>query len=79
MIVTGGIAPNASGCVSDHSAKLTTETEVETHRAITRAVHEEGAKICLQILHTGRYAFHKETGGALRDTGTHQHFQAPTS
>ncbi len=60
LMVTGGIAPNESGCVADNSAKLTDEAEMTGHRLITRAVHEEGAKICLQILHTGRYAFHKK-------------------
>jgi len=60
LMVTGGIAPNASGCVADHGAKLTNEEEMAGHRLITRAVHDEGAKICLQILHTGRYGFHKK-------------------
>jgi 2,4-dienoyl-CoA reductase (NADPH2) len=59
MIVTGGIAPNASGCIVDNSARLTSEAEVAGHRFITSAVHQEGAKICMQILHAGRYAFHK--------------------
>lgn len=60
LMVTGGIAPNESGCVAEHGAKLTNEEEMAKHRIITRAVHDEGAKICLQILHTGRYAFHKK-------------------
>lgn len=60
LMVTGGIAPNEAGCIADHGAKMTTEEEAHQHRVITRAVHEEGAKICLQILHTGRYAFHKK-------------------
>jgi 2,4-dienoyl-CoA reductase (NADPH2) len=59
LMVTGGIAPNDSGRVAEHSAKLTNEVEMAGHRIITQAVHEEGAKICMQILHTGRYAFHK--------------------
>jgi 2,4-dienoyl-CoA reductase (NADPH2) len=60
LMVTGGIAPNESGCVADHGAKLTNEAEMAGHRIITRAVHAEGSKICLQILHTGRYGFHKK-------------------
>jgi 2,4-dienoyl-CoA reductase (NADPH2) len=60
LIVTGGIAPNSSGCVSDQSAQLTDEGQIVGHRIITQAVHEEGARICLQILHAGRYAFHKQ-------------------
>ncbi|MEJ2038030.1 MAG: NADPH-dependent 2,4-dienoyl-CoA reductase [Desulfosarcinaceae bacterium] len=60
LIVTGGIAPNEAGCVADHSAKLTDEAEADAHKVVTRAVHAADGKICLQILHTGRYAFHKK-------------------
>jgi 2,4-dienoyl-CoA reductase (NADPH2) len=60
LIVTGGIAPNASGCVAENSARLTDEAALAGHRLVTSAVHQEGAKICLQILHAGRYAFHKQ-------------------
>ncbi len=58
LIITGGIAPNESGRVADNAAKLTTETEMRAHRIITRAVHAAGGRIAMQILHTGRYAFH---------------------
>ncbi len=57
LIVTGGIAPNVEGGVADGSGKLTNSEEAETHKVITEAVHREGGKICLQILHTGRYAY----------------------
>ena len=60
LIVTGGIAPNTSGCVAEGSARLTDEAGIAGHRAVTNAVHQEGAKICLQILHAGRYAFQKQ-------------------
>lgn len=60
LIITGGIAPNLEGCVSAHAAKLDTEEEVESHRKITRAVHDEGGTICMQILHTGRYGYHNK-------------------
>ncbi len=60
LIVTGGIAPNESGCVTKNSARLTDETQIAEHRIITKAVHQEGAKICMQVLHAGRYAFHKQ-------------------
>ncbi len=60
LMVTGGIAPNEAGRLNAHSAKLTDEAEMAGHRVITRAVHDEGAKICMQILHAGRYALHKE-------------------
>lgn len=58
LIVTGGIAPNLEGSVGMGAAKLTTEEEAEKHKLITEAVHKEGGKICMQILHSGRYAYH---------------------
>jgi 2,4-dienoyl-CoA reductase (NADPH2) len=58
LIVTGGIAPNRAGWVSPFSGKLTSASEVRHHRQIAEAVHGEGGKICMQILHTGRYAYH---------------------
>lgn len=59
LIVTGGVAPNAVGCGADGFAKLTTDEEADKHKIITEAVHREGGKIAMQILHTGRYAFHE--------------------
>lgn len=58
LIVTGGIAPNRAGWVGPFSAKLSTKKEANKHKVITEAVHAEGGKICMQILHTGRYAYH---------------------
>ncbi len=58
LIVTGGISPNPEGCVAAMAAKLNTEEEVAHHKLITSAVHAEGGKICMQILHTGRYGYH---------------------
>jgi len=58
LIVTGGIAPNREGWVGPFSAKLSTKAEAKKHSVVTQAVHEEGGKICMQILHTGRYAYH---------------------
>ncbi len=57
LIVTGGIAPDAQGVVFQGAAKLTTLAEAEQHRQVTDAVHREGGKIALQILHTGRYSY----------------------
>lgn len=57
LIVTGGIAPNDEGITYPGAAKLTSETEAEHHQVITDAVHQEGGRICMQILHTGRYAY----------------------
>ncbi|MFI9121144.1 FAD-dependent oxidoreductase [Streptomyces bikiniensis] len=58
LIVTGGIAPNEAGRPWDGGAKLTTAEEVAEHRVITDAVHREGGRIAMQILHFGRYAYH---------------------
>ncbi len=60
LIVTGGIAPNIEGAVGMGAAKLTTTDEAEHHKKITNAVHAEGGKICMQILHSGRYAYHPQ-------------------
>lgn len=57
LIVTGGIAPNEQGVVFQGSAKMTTPEEAAEHRVVTEAVHQAGGKICMQILHTGRYAY----------------------
>jgi 2,4-dienoyl-CoA reductase (NADPH2) len=59
LIVTGGFSPNLEGCVADHAARLSTEEEADRHRIVTAAVHDNGGRIALQILHTGRYGFHK--------------------
>ncbi len=58
LIVTGGIAPNEAGRPMPIGAKLSTPEEADHHKVITAAVHAEGGKIALQILHFGRYAYH---------------------
>ncbi|MGW5146704.1 FAD-dependent oxidoreductase [Rhodococcus koreensis] len=57
LIVTGGYAPNRTGWLLPFGAKLTNRAESRRHRAITKAVHDEGGKIALQILHAGRYSY----------------------
>ncbi len=57
LIVTGGIGPNQEGAVHAKAATLTNESQLPDHQLITRAVHDAGGKICMQILHSGRYAF----------------------
>jgi len=58
LIVTGGISPNEEGCVAAQAAKMTESKDIEHHKLITKAVHDEGGIICMQILHTGRYGYH---------------------
>ncbi|MEV6027754.1 NADPH-dependent 2,4-dienoyl-CoA reductase [Streptomyces sp. NPDC052036] len=60
LIVTGGIAPNDAGRPYEGGAKLTTEAEAEEHSLVTEAVHAAGGRIALQILHFGRYAYHRD-------------------
>ncbi|MBM9589091.1 FAD-dependent oxidoreductase [Leptospira sp. 201903075] len=64
LIVTGGIAPNEAGRVSRGGGVMDTEEEAHHHRVVTDAVHKEGGKIALQILHTGRYGYHDKIVGA---------------
>ena len=58
LIVTGGIAPNRSGWLKPFAAKLSGRREVRRHQRITDAVHVEGGRIAMQILHSGRYGYH---------------------
>ena len=58
LIVTGGVAPNVEGAALPGAGKLTMKEEVVDHLPTTQAVHAEGGKIAMQILHSGRYAYH---------------------
>lgn len=59
LIVTGGFGPNKRAATHEHTKMLWSEEDCADHRIITDAVHAEGAKICMQILHTGRYAINE--------------------
>lgn len=58
LIVTGGYSPNFFGRVHPKGSQFSFPWQVPGHKQVTDAVHEHGGKICLQILHTGRYAYH---------------------
>jgi len=58
LIVTGGIAPNFRGRLAPFGCQLSFFWQTGKHKALTETVHEAGGKICLQILHAGRYAYH---------------------
>lgn len=58
LIVTGGFSPNFRGRLHPLSAQFSSARAARAHRVITDAVHEEGGKIALQLLHAGRYAMH---------------------
>ena len=58
LMVTGGIAPNRAGWLAPLSGKLSSRSEIARHQIVTGAVHDNGGKICMQILHAGRYGYH---------------------
>ena len=60
LIVTGGMAPNREGGVFPGAAGLFSDQDIANHRVMTDAVHAEGGKIAMQILHAGRYAYGPE-------------------
>ncbi|SFD38757.1 FAD-dependent oxidoreductase [Pseudoalteromonas denitrificans] len=59
LIVTGGFGPNDEGATHPQTNLIRSNEDAQKHQVITDAVHKEDAKICMQILHTGRYAFNK--------------------
>lgn len=58
LIVTGGISPNVRGRLTPHGSQISHSWHINKHKKVTSAVHEAGGKICLQILHAGRYSYH---------------------
>ena len=64
LIVTGGVAPNKQGLALPVGHPLDNEEEAEKHKMVTEAVHKEGGKICLQILHVGRYGYTEQNVSA---------------
>jgi len=60
LIVTGGMAPNKEGGVFPGAAGLFSDQDIANHTRVTKAVHEAGGRIAMQILHAGRYAYGPE-------------------
>lgn len=58
LIVTGGISPNLRGRLAPNACQLSFPWQVKKHTKVTQAVHEAGGKICMQLLHAGRYGYH---------------------
>jgi 2,4-dienoyl-CoA reductase (NADPH2) len=58
LLITGGLAPNRAGWIAPFAGKLATARETKRHRIVTSAVHEADGRICMQILHSGRYGYH---------------------
>jgi 2,4-dienoyl-CoA reductase (NADPH2) len=58
LIVTGGVSPNRQGWLLPFAARMSNNRHAKEHQVITEAVHQNQGKICLQILHAGRYGYH---------------------
>ncbi|MCF2946906.1 NADPH-dependent 2,4-dienoyl-CoA reductase [Paraglaciecola aquimarina] len=58
LIVTGGVSPNRQGWLLPFAARMVNKKQAKQHQVITESVHQHGGKICMQILHAGRYAYH---------------------
>lgn len=58
LIVTGGISPNLRGRLAPNACQLSFPWQIGKHQVVTKAVHEAGGKICMQLLHAGRYGYH---------------------
>jgi 2,4-dienoyl-CoA reductase (NADPH2) len=58
LLVTGGFAPNREGWLLPGGGAMTSRLDAWSHRRVTDAVHREGGRIAMQILHAGRYAYH---------------------
>lgn len=66
LIVTGGYAPNLVGRLTPFAGTMRSRRDAHAHRTITEAVHAQGGRIVLQLLHAGRYAYHPFQVGAGR-------------
>ncbi|MDF0529624.1 NADPH-dependent 2,4-dienoyl-CoA reductase [Tsukamurella sp. 8F] len=64
LIITGGYSPNITGWLLPAGAKMSSPIDALLHRRVTSAVHAEGGKIAMQLLHAGRYAYHPLSASA---------------
>ena len=58
LIITGGISPSFRGNLVPFGLQLSWFWQAPKHRLITEAVHRHQGKICMQLLHAGRYGYH---------------------
>jgi 2,4-dienoyl-CoA reductase (NADPH2) len=58
LIITGGFSPNEAGRLEPGGPTLMAGDDLAPHRSVVDEVHKHGAKILMQILHSGRYAKH---------------------
>jgi 2,4-dienoyl-CoA reductase (NADPH2) len=64
LMVTGGMAPHWRGWLAPFASSLVSRRQLARHRLVTDAVHQSGGKLCMQILHAGRYGYHPFTVSA---------------
>ncbi len=64
LIITGGFSPNKEGLLYEKASIIDAETKLDGHKKLTEKVHDAGGYICLQLLHAGRYAYHKNSVSA---------------
>lgn len=62
LIVTGGAAVCPEGSGGVHFMSIHKDEDVEYWKPLTKAVHDAGGKIALQLFHAGRYAYKALTG-----------------
>lgn len=60
LLVTGGFGPNAAGRLASEDLPFASPEQAAGHRRITSAVHDEGGRIALQLVHAGRYGYHED-------------------
>ena len=63
LIITGGYAPNSAGLIEPGGPILTERAQARELRRITDAVHQHGGKVCMQVLHSGRYSKQRDCVG----------------
>ncbi|WP_166268090.1 NADPH-dependent 2,4-dienoyl-CoA reductase [Marinobacter caseinilyticus] len=57
LMVTGGFSPNLVGQLAPLASTMNNRATALLHRHVTGAVHDAGGKICMQLLHAGRYGY----------------------
>jgi 2,4-dienoyl-CoA reductase (NADPH2) len=63
LIITGGFSPNEAGRLEPGGPTLMAGDDPAPHRSVVDEVHRHGAKILMQVLHSGRYAKHDDIVG----------------
>lgn len=56
LIITEGTAPSANGIGYARTPGIFTKEQIESWKKVTKAVHDKGGKIVVQLMHVGRVA-----------------------